>query len=68
MKQGYSWACKHFIIKMSSNRKKRIETYNGQKRMLYLCTVVQERITFAQNIPSAHRHGQLLSKSQVTPH
>ena len=66
-------ACMRVVLlshhnKNGSNRRKRIETYDGQKRMLYLCNVVQEKIIFAQNIPSAHRHGQLLSKSQVTPH
>ena len=43
--EGSTFCC--IIIKMSLNRKKRIETYDGQKRMLYLCNVVQERITFA---------------------
>ena len=55
---------KHF----DKNVLKSQETYDWFLGMLYLCNVVQERITFAQNIPSAHRHGQLLSKSQVTPH
>ena len=31
---------------MSSNRRKRIETYDCFLGMLYLCIVIQERITF----------------------